>query len=87
MNKLLILLLIMACSTGCLTTKVQKQPTAELKLRHSQLERMMSIARLGEEQLVEDLTDYEKELAAVELELLHRYQAGDKSAWLPEFSH
>lgn len=85
--KILVLLLSLTLLTGCLTAKVQKKPTSELKLRHSQLERMMSVARLGEEQLVEDLTDYEKELAAVELELLHRYQAGDKSAWLPEFSH
>lgn len=65
---------------------MQKKPTSELKLRHSQLVRMMQFVRVGD-QLVEDLTDYEKEIAAVEMELLHRYQAGDKSAYLPQFSH
>lgn len=84
MKQLLVLLMSAVLLTSCLTAKVQKQSTAELRLRHSQLQRMLSTFRTGD-RLVEDATDYENEIVAVEKELLRRYQAGERSAYLPQF--
>lgn len=84
MKQILTFIVAALLLSGCLTATVRKKPTSELKLRHSQLERFMKTQRAGDD-LIEEVMDFEKELAAVELELLHRYQAGDKSAYLPAF--
>jgi hypothetical protein len=63
--------------------------TPELKLRHAQLveeiaqPRGWSFSRFGSES--EKREDQTKEKEQIEFELLRRWQAGDKTAYLPSF--
>jgi hypothetical protein len=88
----MITFLFAALLIGCAseTKKVHHMPTAELKLRRQQL--IEEIAQpqgwrlrgfaAGTEGREEQIEEKEK----IEMELLHRWQAGDQGAYLPQFS-
>jgi hypothetical protein len=79
---------------GCATTQLQQQSTAQLKLRRNQLVEEIDATskmdiRFGKEfQIKQDRSGVEKRLkekAKLEQELLRRWQAGDKEAYLKIF--
>ncbi|MGH7984572.1 MAG: hypothetical protein ACREFF_15725 [Candidatus Udaeobacter sp.] len=72
--KLLLLLAVVLLAVGCASEskRLQSVSTPELKLRHTQL--------------VEEVAQPPKEKEQIEFELLQRWQAGDRAAYLPVFS-
>ena len=72
--KLLQLLAVVLLAVGCASEskRIQSVSTPELKLRHTQL--------------VEEVVQPPKEKEQIEFELLQRWQAGDRDAYLPVFS-
>ncbi|PYK48338.1 MAG: hypothetical protein DME51_11655 [Verrucomicrobia bacterium] len=72
--KLLQLLAVVLLAVGCASEskRIQSVSTPELKLRHTQL--------------VEEVVQPPKEKEQIEFELLQRWQAGDRAAYLPVFS-
>jgi hypothetical protein len=72
--KLLLLLAVVLLAVGCASEskRIQSVSTPELKLRHTQL--------------VEEVAQPPKEKEQIEFELLQRWQAGDRAAYLPVFS-
>ena len=84
MKKLLIAMLVPMLCVGCLSSQVARKPTSELQLRLTQIEREI-VGFHGGEEMVEELLDLRNERRAIELELLRRYQAGDRAAHLPHF--
>ena len=72
--KLLQLLAVALLAVGCASEskRIQSVSTPELKLRHTQL--------------VEEVVQPPKEKEQIEFELLQRWQAGDRAAYLPVFS-
>jgi hypothetical protein len=72
--KLLPLLAVVLLAVGCASEskRFQSMSTPELKLRH--------------EQLVEEVAQPPTKKEQIEFELLSRWQAGDRSAYLPVFS-
>jgi hypothetical protein len=91
MRPLLTLILPLFLFAGCMTMRTQKGTTAELQLRHNQLVAMNGGGRFyigptdlfGNNPMVRD----QDEQHMVELELLHRWQSGDRAAYLPMFGH
>jgi hypothetical protein len=72
--KLLPLLAVVVLAVSCASEskQIQSMSTPQLKLRH--------------EQLVEEVKQPPKEKNQIEFELLSRWQAGEKDAYLPQFS-
>jgi hypothetical protein len=72
--KLLLLLAVVLLAVGCASEskRLQSVSTPELKLRHTQL--------------VEEVAQPPREKEKIEFELLRRWQAGDRAAYLPQFS-
>jgi hypothetical protein len=72
--KLLQLFAVVLLAVGCASEskRIQSVSTPELKLRHTQL--------------VEEVAQPPKEKEQIEFELLQRWQAGDRAAYLPVFS-
>jgi hypothetical protein len=72
--KLVPLLAVVFLAVGCASQshKFQYMSTPELKLRHTQL--------------VEEVAQPPREKENIEFELLHRWEAGDRAAYLPQFS-
>ena len=73
--KLVPLLAVVLLAVSC-ASESKRYPfmsTPELKLRH--------------EQLVEEVSQPPTEKERIEFELLSRWQAGDRAAYLPVFSH
>jgi hypothetical protein len=67
---LAVVFLVVSCASD--NKNIQSMSTAELKLRHTQL--------------VEEVQQPPREKEKIEFELLWRWQAGDKAAYLPQFS-
>ena len=65
-----VVFLAVSCASD--NKKIQSMTTPELKLRHTQL--------------VEEVAQPPREKEQVEFELLWRWEAGDKAAYLPQFS-
>jgi hypothetical protein len=72
--KLVPLLAVVFLAVSCASDnkKIQSMTTPELKLRHAQL--------------VEEVEQPPREKQKIEFELLWRWEAGDKAAYLPQFS-
>jgi hypothetical protein len=72
--KLVPLLAVVFLAVGCASDnkKIQSMTTPELKLRHTQL--------------AEEVEQPPREKQKIEFELLWRWEAGDKAAYLPQFS-
>ena len=72
--KLVPLLAVVFLAVGCASdyTKIQSMTTPQLKLRHTQL--------------AEEVEQPPREKQKIEFELLSRWEAGDKAAYLPQFS-
>ena len=72
--KLLQLFAVVLLAVGCASEskRIQSASTRELKLRHTQL--------------VDEVAQPPKEKEQIEFELLQRWQAGDRAAYLPVFS-
>jgi hypothetical protein len=72
--KLIPLLAVAFLAVSCASDnkKIQSMTTPELKLRHTQL--------------VEEVAQPPREKEQIEFELLSRWEAGDKAAYLPQFS-
>ena len=68
----LLAVVLLAVSCASESKKIYSMSTAELKLRHTQL--------------VEEVVQPPKEKEQIEFELLQRWQAGDRAAYLPVFS-
>jgi hypothetical protein len=68
----LLAVVFLAVSCASESKKIQSMSTPELKLRHAQL--------------VEEVAQPPKEKEQIEFELLGRWQAGEKAAYLPVFS-
>ena len=72
--KLVPLLAVVFLAVSCASDnkRIQSMSTPELKLRHTQL--------------VEEVAQPPTEKEKIEFELLWRWEAGDKAAYLPQFS-
>ena len=72
--KLIPLLAVVFFTVSCASDykKIQSMTTPELKLRHTQL--------------AEEVEHPPREKEKIEFELLWRWEAGDKAAYLPQFS-
>jgi hypothetical protein len=72
--KLLPLLAFVFLAVSCASdnSRVQSMTTPQLKLRHTQL--------------VEEVAQPPREKEVIEFELLSRWEAGDRAAYLPQFS-
>jgi len=72
--KLVQLLAVALLAVGCASEnkKIYSMSTPELKLRHAQL--------------AEEVAQPPREKEQIEFELLWRWEAGDKAAYLPQFS-
>jgi hypothetical protein len=72
--KLVQLLAVVFLTVSCASdnNKIQLMSTPQLKLRHTQL--------------VEEVAQPPREKDKIEFELLSRWEAGDKAAYLPQFS-
>ncbi len=68
----LLAVVLLAVSCASESKKIPSMSTPELKLRHAQL--------------VEEVAQPPREKEKIEFELLWRWQAGDKAAYLPVFS-
>ena len=68
----LLTVLFLAVSCASDNKKFQSMTTPELKLRHTQL--------------AEEVENPPREKQQIEFELLGRWEAGDKAAYLPQFS-
>lgn len=68
----LLAVLFLAVSCASDSKKIQSMTTPELKLRHTQL--------------AEEVEQPPREKQKIEFELLWRWEAGDKAAYLPQFS-
>ena len=68
----LLAVVFLAVSCASDNKKIQSMTTPELKLRHTQL--------------VEEVAQPPREKEKIEFELLRRWQAGDRAAYLPQFS-
>jgi hypothetical protein len=68
----LLAIVLLAVSCASESKNFQSLSTPQLKLRHAQL--------------VEEVKQPPKEKNQIEFELLSRWQAGDKAAYLPQFS-
>lgn len=88
-----LLLFVALAFAGCVTAKVERvarrSSTPDLKLRHAQLEQetgraYFQFGGMGWGGMSNHDYDTE-EKHAIERELLKRYQAGDKGAYLPIF--
>jgi len=67
---LAVVFLVVSCASD--NKKIQSMTTPELKLRHTQL--------------VEEVAQPPREKEKIEFELLRRWEAGDRAAYLPQFS-
>ena len=67
---LAVVFLVVSCASY--NQRIQSMTTPELKLRHAQL--------------VEEVAQPPREKEQIEFELLGRWEAGDRTAYLPEFS-
>lgn len=76
-------LFLTACA-GIERINAKHKTDAQLKLRLSQTERELTTMRYGEGAL-HDISMLEAERDAIERELLHRYEMGDRDAYLPQF--
>jgi starvation-inducible outer membrane lipoprotein len=89
--KKFVVLAVAFLAIGCasMDKEIHAKSTSELKLRHTQLveeiaqPRGWSFDRFGGGS--ENRKKQIKEKEKIELELLHRYQSGDKAAYLPSF--
>jgi len=68
----LLAVVLLAVSCASENKKIPSMSTSELKLRHAQL--------------VEEVAQPPREKEKIEFELLWRWEAGDKAAYLPQFS-
>lgn len=65
-------LVFLVVSCASYNERIQSMTTPQLKLRHAQL--------------VEEVAQPPREKEQIEFELLARWEAGDRKAYLPEFS-
>jgi hypothetical protein len=83
-----VLLLLVSCAST--SKRIHSMSTAELKLRRTQLAeeiaQPMGWRFSGFRPGTEGHEDQLKEKQKIEFELLRRWQAGDKEAYLPQFS-
>ena len=72
--KLVLLLAVVFLAVSCASynNRIQSMTTPQLKLRHTQL--------------VEEVAQPPREKEVIEFELLSRWEAGDRAAYLPQFS-
>jgi hypothetical protein len=72
--KLVLLLAVVFLAVSCASdnNRIQSMSTPQLKLRHTQL--------------VEEVAQPPREKEVIEFELLSRWEAGDRAAYLPQFS-
>jgi hypothetical protein len=72
--KLVLLLAVAVLAVSCASNnnRIQSMTTPQLKLRHTQL--------------VEEVAQPPREKEVIEFELLSRWEAGDRAAYLPQFS-
>jgi hypothetical protein len=68
----LLAVVLFAVSCASESKKIYSMSTPELQLRHTQL--------------VEEVAQPPREKEKIEFELLRRWQAGDRAAYLPQFS-
>lgn len=76
-------MLLSACA-GIERINAKHKTDAQLKLRLSQTERELTTLRYGDSAL-HDISMLGAERDAIERELLHRYEMGDREAYLPQF--
>jgi hypothetical protein len=87
------ILLFAGCATSSLQSDVSKSSTAELKRRDARLREDNRDWRVYEEYygrraVGTSIHDFDvSEVRAVDDELLRRYRAGDRQAWIPAFRH
>jgi hypothetical protein len=90
--KLLLTLLALVLFIGCAAQqkRIARMPTAELKLRRQQLieeiTQPQGFRLSGFRPGTEGHQDAMDEKNKIEFELLRRWKAGDKGAYLPQFS-
>jgi hypothetical protein len=73
--KLVLLLAVVFLAVSCASNnnnRIQSMTTPQLKLRHTQL--------------AEEVAQPPREKEVIEFELLSRWEAGDRAAYLPQFS-
>jgi hypothetical protein len=72
--KLVLLLAVVFSAVSCASNnnRIQSMTTPQLKLRHTQL--------------VDEVAQPPREKEVIEFELLSRWEAGDRAAYLPQFS-
>jgi hypothetical protein len=72
-------------ATGC--TTIRDMSTRDLKLEHSQHDRVVGAGSYAWGSAMNERNDRIKKREKIERELLKRYQAGDKEAYLPVFGN